>query len=40
LGFGKASTLLEERYQNYYDESSSELENTGELERSLEEYVK
>jgi hypothetical protein len=40
LGFGKASTLLEERYQNYYDESSSELENTDELERSLEEYVK
>jgi Zn-dependent protease with chaperone function len=40
LGFGKASAILEERYKNYYDESSSELENTDALERSLEEYVK
>ena len=39
LGFGKASALLEERYENYYDESSSELEKTDELERSLKEYV-
>lgn len=40
LGFGKASVLLEERYTNYYDESSSELENTDGLKRSLEKYVK
>jgi hypothetical protein len=40
LGFGKASVLLEERYKNYYDESSSELEKTDALKRSLEKYVK
>lgn len=40
IGHGKAAAILEDRYRNYYDELSSELENTDELERSLKEYVK
>jgi Zn-dependent protease with chaperone function len=39
LGYGEASAILEKRYNEYYDEQSSELENTDTLEVALQDYV-
>lgn len=39
LGYAEASAILEQRYNNYYDEPSSELENTENLEVALKDYV-
>lgn len=40
MGHGKASSLLEERYQLYYDQSSSDLSDTQPLEAVLSDYIK
>lgn len=40
MGHGKASALLEERYQLYYNEPSDSLTQTDSLENTLTEYLK
>jgi len=40
MGHGKASSLLEERYQLYYNEPSDSLTQTDSLENTLTEYLK
>ena len=40
MGHGKSAALLEERYQNYYNEPSDSLTDTKHLENTLVEYLK